>query len=170
VLTDTVGFIQKLPTTLVEAFKSTLDEIATADLILHVVDASAPQREAQAKAVLEVLEQIGAHEIPQLTVYNKLDLLEIDEAEALETRYPQALLVSAQTGAGIDALLARIEQTANATSQLLSVLIPFTQGSLVQLAHERCSVRSEEYTGEGTLLQVQVPQTLFSRFAPYLSS
>jgi GTP-binding protein HflX len=167
VITDTVGFIQKLPTTLIEAFKSTLDEIVNADLILHVVDSSAPQREAQMRAVSDVLTQIGAQDIPQLVVYNKTDLLNGEEMVGLTARYPQALQVSAQTGEGIDSLLARIEQTANATSQLLRVLLPFAQGALVRLAHERCSVRSESYTEEGTLLTVQVPQMLVSRFEPY---
>jgi GTP-binding protein HflX len=168
VLTDTVGFIQKLPTTLVEAFKSTLDEITGADLILRVTDVSAAQRDAQMQAVLEILEHIGAHDIPQLVIYNKADLLDAREQDALRARYPQALLVSARTGEGIDALLARIEKIANATSCLLTVLIPFAQGNLVQLAHERCSVLSEQYTDQGTLLQIQVPESLAGRFEPYL--
>jgi GTP-binding protein HflX len=167
-LTDTVGFIQKLPTTLVEAFKSTLDEISNADLILHVVDSSAPQRDAQAQAVREVLEQIGAHAIPQILVFNKGDLLDEVEQEALGSRFPHGLLVSALTGEGIDELLARVEQAMNATSALLNVAIPFTEGRLVQLAHERCSIISERFTEAGTVLQIQVPAALVSRFKPYM--
>jgi GTP-binding protein HflX len=166
-LTDTVGFIQKLPTTLVEAFKSTLDEISHANLILHVVDSSAQQREAQAQAVREVLEQIGAHGMPQIIVLNKCDLLDGEALEILKVRFPQGLFVSALSGEGVAELLARVEQVMNATSSLLSVLIPFTEGSLVQLAHERCTVISEQFTAEGTALQLQAPQALVSRFEVY---
>jgi GTP-binding protein HflX len=166
-LTDTVGFIQKLPTTLVEAFKSTLDEISQADLILHVADSSAQQRDAQAQAVHEVLEQIGAHGVPQLLVFNKSDLLDGQQREALVSRFPQAHLVSALTGEGIDGLLARIEQAMNASSALLNVVVPFAEGRLVQLAHERCTIVSERFTEEGTALQLQIPPALVSRFQPY---
>jgi GTP-binding protein HflX len=166
-LTDTVGFIQKLPTTLVEAFKSTLDEISHADLVLHVVDGSATQREAQMQAVRDVLEQIGAHSIPQLLVFNKCDLLVDEDLEILKSHDPQGLSVSALTGQGMDDLLDRIEQTVNATSTLLKVIIPFTEGNIVRLAHERCTIISEEFSGEGTSLQVMVPQALVSRFETY---
>ncbi|MDR2587121.1 MAG: GTPase HflX [Coriobacteriales bacterium] len=167
-LTDTVGFIQKLPTTLVEAFKSTLDELSLSDLILHVVDSDAHQREAQMQAVREVLEQIGAHGIPQLLVFNKCDLLDEEQREVLTGRFPQGLLVSAQTGEGIEELLVRMEQVMNATSTLLDVVIPFAEGALVQLAHERCTVVSERFTEEGTVLQLQVPPALTSRFEAYM--
>jgi GTP-binding protein HflX len=166
-LTDTVGFIQKLPTTLIEAFKSTLDEIVNANLILHVIDAAAVQREAQMQAVGDILEQIGAHDIPTLLVFNKIDLLDDAEQQALAERFAQVVCISAVTGAGIDTLLTRIEQAANATSTVLCVCIPFAQGALVQLAHEYCSIVSETYTEEGTLMQVRVPQVLVSRFLPY---
>jgi GTP-binding protein HflX len=168
-LTDTVGFIQKLPTTLVEAFKSTLDEIVAAELILHVVDASSEQREAQMQAVRDVLEQIGAHGIPQLLVFNKIDLLEVEDREVLAAHYPEGLLVSAQTGSGMEGLLARVEQAASLTSQLLEVLIPYSEGALVQLAHERCSITSEEYTEQGTRLHLLVPAALVSRFERYVA-
>jgi GTP-binding protein HflX len=166
-LTDTVGFIQKLPTTLVEAFKSTLDEISNADLVLHVVDSSASQRDAQMQAVRDVLEQIGAHAIPQLLVFNKCDLLSDEELETLKGRHPQGLTVSAHTRVGIAHLLDRIEQTVNATSTLLSVLIPFTEGNLVRLAHERCTIVTEGFSEEGTSLQLMIPSSLVSRFEAY---
>jgi len=166
-ITDTVGFIQKLPTTLIEAFKSTLDEISNADLILHVVDSSAAQRSAQMQAVSDVLEQIGAHMIPQITVFNKCDLLDAESLELLKSRYPQGLFISALDGSGIDSVLDRIGQTASATSTLLQVVIPYSEGKLVRLAHERCTIISENYTEEGTVLQLQVPPALVSRFAAY---
>ena len=166
-LTDTVGFIQKLPTTLIEAFKSTLDEISNADLILHVVDSSAQQLEAQMQAVRDVLEQIEAHTIPQVVVFNKCDLLDGPGLDSLKFRYPQALFISALTGSGVNMVLDRIEQAINATSTVLQVLIPFTQGKLVQLAHERCTIITEQFTEQGTALQLQIPQPLISRFTPY---
>jgi GTP-binding protein HflX len=169
-LTDTVGFIQKLPTALVEAFKSTLDEISQADFVLHVVDSVAQQRDAQIQAVREVLEQIGAHTIPQLLVFNKCDLADEEVRELLHSRFPQGLLVSALTGEGIKELFLRVEQVINATSILLNVTIPFTEGSLVRLAHERCTVVSERYVEEGTTLQLQVPPALASRFEAYTSA
>jgi GTP-binding protein HflX len=167
-LTDTVGFIQKLPTTLIEAFKSTLDEITDADLILHVVDCGAAQRDAQMQAVREILEQIGAQEVPQLLVFNKSDLLDAEAFEALALRFPQCLPVSALTGDGMDALLARMEQVMNATNTLLNVVIPYTEGNLVHLAHERCTIISERFTEEGVTLQLQVPAALVSRFSAYV--
>jgi GTP-binding protein HflX len=167
-LTDTVGFIQKLPTTLVEAFRSTLDEITDADLILHVVDCGASQRDAQMQAVREVLEQIGAQGVPQVLVFNKSDLLDAEAYETLMLRFPQFVTVSALTGAGMDVLLARMEQVMNATSTLLNVVIPYTEGSLVHLAHERCTIISESFSEEGAILQLQVPEALVSRFRTYM--
>ncbi|MDR0309125.1 MAG: GTPase HflX [Coriobacteriales bacterium] len=166
-LTDTVGFIQKLPTTLVEAFRSTLDEISEADLILHIVDASSEQRDKQIEAVWEVLEQIGAHQIPQALVYNKCDLLDAGARTALSRSRPDSIMVSAQTGSGIQGLLKRIEAVANASSILIDVLIPYDQGALVHLAHDRTAIISEQFTSDGTALQLRVPSVLLSRFAPY---
>lgn len=166
-LSDTVGFIQKLPTTLIEAFKSTLDEIVSSNLILHLVDATAQQREAQMIAVSEILAQIGAHQIPQLVVFNKIDELDAEEREVLANRYPQALLISVLTREGIPTLISRIELAANAENRVLNVCLPFSQGALVGLAHERCSVLSESFTEEGTVMYLGVPQAYVSRFLPY---
>jgi GTP-binding protein HflX len=167
-LSDTVGFIQKLPTTLIEAFKSTLDEIVSSDLVLHLVDATAPQRDAQMAAVYEILGQIGAHAIPHLLVFNKVDALDPDEREVLAGKFPQSLQVSALTGEGIEPLINRIAQAANANSLVISVVIPFDQGALVRLAHERCSVLSECFTEQGTVMHLSVPQAYISRFLPFI--
>ena len=113
-LTDTVGFIQKLPTTLVEAFKSTLDEIRGADLVLHVIDASSPEREMQMKAVEETLQQIDAQTIPRITVFNKIDLVDDAQAAALARLHPGAVFVSAATGQGCDELIEAIARAATA--------------------------------------------------------
>jgi GTP-binding protein HflX len=167
-LTDTVGFIQKLPTTLVEAFRSTLDEITQADLILHVVDASSPQKAEQMQAVQEVLEQIGAHTIAQMVVFNKCDLLGPPEASSLSRANPGAQLVSAIDGSGIASLLAHIQTVASAKSLLLEVLIPFDKGSLVNLAHQRATVVSERYKPDGTWMQLRLPSALSAQFEPYV--
>ena len=176
-LTDTVGFIQKLPHTLVEAFHSTLDEVREAHLILLVVDAASSQRDAQLKAVREVLGQIGASHIPTLTVYNKIDLLQdasdetSREAELAHLRELNAdsVFVSARTGEGLDTLLQCVEQHVLAANPLFEVLIPYSEGKLVDRAHEACLVMEEAYTEKGTRMLVRVPEKLAPYFRPYVS-
>lgn len=166
-LTDTVGFIQKLPTTLVEAFKSTLDEIRGADLVLHVVDASSSEYERQMRAVEETLEQIGAHEIARILVFNKADLLDDDARSVLATRFPGSVVVSAETGEGIDELVFAIARAATASEVAMEVLVPFSRGDLVSLAHGRCTVVAESYDERGTALTLRVPQDLVASFENY---
>ncbi len=163
-LTDTVGFINKLPHGLVEAFKSTLDETREADLLLHVIDASHPQRIEQSDAVRVVLQEIGAADKRQLAVYNKVDLLRDEDRAALSSRNPNALLVSAATREGLDALRERIADEAARGSATLTVLVPYDRGDLVGLAHKHAQVVSEEHTADGTRLVVRVPSDLVSRF------
>ena len=169
-VTDTVGFIQKLPTTLVEAFKSTLDEITGADLILHVIDASSPEFEGQIEAVCEVLDQIGAQSIPTIATFNKCDLLDAETLAGLKRRYPSARFVSARTGEGIEGLVGAIAQAASAADTKLDVLIPYQRGDLVSLAHERCHIISESHEETGTRLQLLVAPAFVSTFSPYLVS
>lgn len=166
-ITDTVGFIQKLPTTLVEAFRSTLDEITQADLILHVIDASSVEYDAQIKAVEEVLGQIHAHGIPVIKVFNKVDLLSEDDIASLQSRHPHDVLVSAQTGFGIDNLVKRIEIAASSTDAAMDVLIPYTEGKLVSLVHQRCRIISEEHKEEGTRISMLAPSSYAAAFEPY---
>lgn len=168
ILTDTVGFIQKLPTTLVEAFKSTLDEISGADLILHVVDASSPEYEDQIEAVELVLAQIHAEELPRILVFNKIDLLNEEALRALKNRHPHAICVSAVTGQDMDTLITRIAQVAAAQDQRMEVLIPYNRGDIVSLAHERCRVLEESYEEEGTKLTLLAPNAYAANFEPYL--
>ncbi len=166
-LTDTVGFIQKLPTTLVEAFKSTLDEINGADLILHVVDASSDEFESQIEAVEEVLGQIEAQSIPSVLIFNKCDLLAEDQLVGLRNRFPHAQFVSADTGFGIDDLVAAISKAASATEVLMSVLVPYSRGDLVSLAHGRCTVVTEAHEEQGTRMQLRVAPAFTSQFKPF---
>lgn len=156
-ITDTVGFIQKLPTTLVEAFKSTLDEVVGADLILHVVDASPREFEAQIAAVEDVLEQIHAQNISRVTVFNKIDLLDAEALAALRHRYEDAVFVSAETRKGLDDLIARIAWVAASKDVIMHLAVPYSRGDIVSLAHERCRILSEDFREDGTHLTLQAP-------------
>lgn len=166
-LTDTVGFINKLPHGLVEAFKSTLDEVREADLLLHLIDGSHPQAEAQAAAVDVVLHELDAHRKPRLLVVNKLDVMDAEERMALARKHPDAVFISAAAGTGLDELLRRIAKEAARGSQTLTVLIPYTRGDMVRLAHERTQVASERHTEAGTQMVLSVPAELVARFAEF---
>lgn len=166
-LTDTVGFIHKLPHGLVEAFKSTLDEVNEADLLLQVTDAGAPQRDAQMQSVREVLHEIGAHTRPSVVVLNKADTLTSDERQSLAKRIPGAVFCSALDGEGIDDVIDRIAEEAARDSVTLTLLVPYTRGEAVQLAHERAQILSERHTEDGTQLVLRVPQVLAQRFKEF---
>lgn len=166
-ITDTVGFIQKLPTTLVESFKSTLDEISGSDLILHVVDSSSDEYLDQIDAVEEVLGQIEAHSIPRIVVFNKVDLLDEVELEALKSRNPHAQFVSAATGDGIEDLVDHLSRAAAAADTAMEVLIPYEKGSVVSLVHERCRIIGEEHTESGTRLSLFAPAAYVAQLAPF---
>lgn len=169
-LTDTVGFIQKLPHNLVEAFHSTLDEIREADLVLLVVDAASPQRAAQLKAVQDVLGQIGASSIPRIVVFNKIDLIEHDciaELDHLRVLHPDAAFISAKTGSGIEDLLVRLESEVASRYTLMSVRIPYDQGRYVTIAHEQARVAHESYEADGIYLQVCLPANLAKQFRQF---
>ena len=167
-LTDTVGFIQKLPTKLVESFKSTLDEIREADLVLHIVDAADADYEKQVKTVDEILNQIDAGDIRRVMVFNKIDLLDEARLEGLRYRYPEALFISAHEGTGVDDLLAFVQQAAADTGYVFQVLVPYSRGDITSLAHSKCHIIEEEHTAEGTRMRVQVSapyKGLFAKFA-----
>lgn len=166
-LTDTVGFIQKLPTTLVNAFQSTLDEISGSNLILHVIDSSSMEFADQISAVEEVLGQISAQGIARLNVFNKCDLLPLEDLESLQRRFPQAIFISTLTGYGLNELKKRIADAASASETLIDVLIPYNRGDLVSLAHEKCRVVVETFQEDGTFLTLFVRDSLKNRFAAY---
>ncbi|HXF62914.1 MAG TPA: GTPase HflX [Caldilineaceae bacterium] len=172
-LTDTVGFIQKLPTELVAAFRATLEEVNEADVLLHVVDASHPNVEEQVAAVEEVLEELGAGAKPQVTALNKIDRLALDDPavqqwlDAARRDYPNAVAISARTGAGLDALLATLDDVIRHRMIPVDVLIPYHHGELVSLLHSHGFVEQEEHTGNGTRLRGRVPVELAARFADF---
>jgi len=169
-ITDTVGFINKLPHGLVEAFKSTLDETREADLLLHVVDASGEQAREQMDAVAVVLGEIGVAAKPQLVVYNKADLLSAADRDALAAKHPSAVLVSAVRGEGLDELRERIASEAARGSRTLTLMVPYDHGEIVGMAHEQAQVIAEEHTGEGTRVTARVPVELVSRFAAWIEN
>lgn len=168
-LTDTVGFIQKLPHGLVEAFKSTLSEVREADLILKVIDIADEDHQRHIDAVESVLEEIGAGERPSCTVYNKVDLLDPEELSALRARHPEAVFFSAKTGEGLDDLIARLEREAAATDRLVSAEVPYQEGQLLKVIHEQGKVISEEYLANGIRLVAKVPERIAGKMRRYLT-
>lgn len=166
-ITDTVGFIQKLPHGLVEAFKSTLSEVRGADLILKVVDVADEDRERHLEAVDRVLEEIGAGERPSLTVYNKADLLDAHELETLRLRMPQAVFFSARTALGLEQLLDRLATEAAATDRLISAEVPYREGSLMKVVREQGQVLSEEYLEDRMRIVAKVPERIAARLQRY---
>jgi GTP-binding protein HflX len=165
-LTDTVGFIEKLPHQLVEAFKATLEETTLADLVLHVVDASASEerRRLDMQAVDEVLEEIGAGEKPRLLVLNKADLLDEREREDVAIEQRGASLVSAVTGEGLDELRGRIEQAFEETLAEVELLVPYSEGSRLHELHEVAGDLERTEREDGVLVQAKVPRAELHRF------
>lgn len=162
-LTDTVGFIQKLPHGLVEAFKSTLSEVLGADLILKVIDVSDEDRHRHEEAVDRVLDEIGAGERPSLTVYNKIDLLDPEEVGLLRARMPRAVFFSARTGDGLDLLLDRLSAEGAANDRLISADVPYREGGLLKLVHEQGQLISEEYLADRVRIVAKVPARIAGR-------
>jgi GTP-binding protein HflX len=166
--TDTVGFIQKLPTTLVAAFRATLEEIAEADLLLHVVDISHPNAMNQAEAVHETLEEIEAEHVPVITILNKIDLLSDPAAARIAVEhFPQAVAISAHTGEGIDDLLDMLRSTLFETFTPILVRLPYQQGQLISLFHEFGQVERLEHGRKGVLLQGRIPGRFVAQFKPW---
>jgi GTP-binding protein HflX len=167
-LVDTVGFVRNLPHQLVEAFRSTLEEVEQADLVLHVVDASHPDPAAQLATVRQVISEVGARDVPEQVVFNKADLA--DEATRLVLRgmEPTALFVSARTGEGIDRLLATIGALLPMPRHEVTVLIPFDEGNLVSMLHEKGRVLATVYEEAGARIQALVGDEERAALEPYL--
>lgn len=166
-VTDTVGFIQKLPTTLVEAFKSTLAEVRAADLVLLVVDASDPHCEQEIAAVRSILSEIGADQIRQVMVLNKCDLLDEDQMAERLSAHPDAVQVSAMEGTGVAGLLYAISSVASEGDVSMTVLVPYEKGLLLKMVHERCQVMRERYVQGGLLATVKASARMSATLAPY---
>ena len=167
-LTDTVGFIKKLPHGLVEAFKATLEEVVQADLLLHVVDISHPQAEEQIAAVNVVLAEIGAAEKPVLMVFNKMDRLTGGLAPHLREKYPHAVSISAKTGEGMAPLLAELGTQLRPVRDFLDLRVPQEKAAVIARLHAVGQVVSSRYTGKNARFKVQIPPHLHAEFAAFV--
>jgi len=156
-LSDTVGFVRDLPHDLVEAFRSTLEEAVDTDLLLHIVDAAADDPEQQIGSVRETLQEIGAHELPELLVLNKIDVADPIAVSRLQALHPEAVAVSAAQGTGLDELRERLELLLVKTSIDFDILVPFDRGEVVSLIHRVGEVLSESHEPEGTRIKGRVP-------------
>ncbi len=168
-LTDTVGFVRHLPHQLVDAFRSTLEEVAEADLILHVVDGSDAEPRAQIAAVREVLGQIGAGDVPELVVINKADEADPIEVEGLRLAERESMVVSARTGAGIDDLLRELERLLPRHDREVSVMVPYDRGDLVSRAHQEGEVLAVRHGQDGTELTARVPPGLAAELGRFVA-
>ena len=168
-LTDTVGFIRKLPHQLVEAFRSTLDVAVDADLLVHVVDASAPDVEGNIRAVRQVLSEIGADRVPELLAFNKADLAP-EAAERLRREHEGSVALSAVTGAGVERLLATIGDRLRALTTVLDLVIPFDRGDLLAAAHRAGEVLHEEPGEGGMHVRGRFDDATAGRFRDYVVS
>ena len=166
--TDTVGFIQKLPTSLVEAFQATLEEVKEADLLLHILDISHPSVHAQAEAVLQALEEIKAEHVPMLTVVNKIDRLrDPDAAQGALSEFEDAVAISALKRTGLDELLDAVGRKLYETLTPIEVLLPYEQGALIALFHEKGQVERIEHTRKGVRLTGRLPGRLLARYSNF---
>jgi len=166
-LTDTVGFVRHLPHQLVESFRSTLEEVADADLIVHVVDGSDASPEGQVSAVRDVLAEIDAGSVPEVMVVNKVDAADPVTLARLRHLLPGAVFVSARTGEGIDDLRERIAAALPDPAVAVRALVPFSCGALVARVHAEGTVLDERHTADGTLLSARVPAHLAGALAEF---
>ncbi len=167
-LTDTVGFIKKLPHGLVEAFKATLEEVVQADLLVHVVDISHPLAAEQIDAVNDVLMEIGAAEKPVLMVFNKIDRLEGGIPPVMHDKYPHAVGISAKTGEGIEPLLAEIGTQLRPIREFLDLRVPLGEAAVIARLHAVGQVVQSRYTGKNARFKVRIPPHLHDEFAAFV--
>jgi GTP-binding protein HflX len=168
-LTDTVGFIRKLPHQLVDAFGATLEETRLADLILHIVDGSVPEEEmlAMMRAVEDVLHEIGADDAPRVLVLGKADLIGDEHRAELRNRHPGSVLVSALTGEGLDDLTARIEDEFARTLRTVELMIPYDEGGRLAELHHLAGDLEREETPQGVRVLARLPVTVAERYEPF---
>ena len=165
-VTDTVGFVRRLPHGLVEAFKSTLETVAEADLLIHVVDASAPDPQAQIDAVRSVLAEIDADRVPELLVFNKADLAG-EEAARLAKLRPGSVAVSATTGEGIDDLLRVLSDRLRALATVVELLVPYERGDVLAAVHREGEVVSQTHTDDGVRVRARLDDAAAGRLSEF---
>ena len=162
VVSDTVGFIRRLPTHLIEAFKATLEELAYADLILHVIDISNPDWMSQAKVTEKLMDELAGENVPRLEVFNKADACPVEELEG------KGLLVSAKTGEGIGELLKAIEREVGKTTSRVHLTLPFSRGDLVDLLRREARIETMAYTPEGVEIEAVVKDSILGKVKDYV--
>jgi GTP-binding protein HflX len=168
--TDTVGFVRRLPHELVEAFRSTLEEAADADLVVHVVDASAADPEAQIDAVHEVLDEIGAGDVPELLAVNKIDDAPYGVIDDLMAAHDGAVAISARTGEGIDKLTDAIAARLRALSPIYELLVPYDRGDVLAALHRDGEVLVEVHDDAGTRVRARLPEAVASRVDEFVTT
>jgi GTP-binding protein HflX len=159
-LSDTVGFVRHLPHQLVEAFRSTLEEVAEADCIVHVVDGSDEDPLGQIAAVREVLQQVGAQQIPEVIAINKADIATPETIDAIKRREPTAVVVSARTGAGVEELMAAVEAALPTPWTEVACVLPYARGDLLARAYAQGEVIGVDHGADGTWVKARVPAGL----------
>ncbi|MEY2848921.1 MAG: hypothetical protein RI885_1586 [Actinomycetota bacterium] len=167
-LTDTVGFVRNLPHQLVEAFRSTLEEVGDADIIVHVVDGSHPDPASQLATVRDVIGEVGARDLPEIVVFNKSDLVDADQRLVLRGLEPTAVFASARSGEGVDEILARVAALLPTPTIELDLLIPFDRGDVVTRLHDHARVLDTRYDEHGTRLHVLVSEQLEAGLAEFV--
>ena len=167
-LTDTVGFVRNLPHQLVEAFRSTLEEVGEADVLLHVVDAAHPDPASQLQTVRDVIGDVGARDITEIVVFNKADLVDDDTRMLLRGLEPNALFASSRSGEGIDQLRAALEDALPLPAVELHAVVPYDRGELVSAVHESGLIISEAHEAAGTALHAHVSERLAAELAPFV--
>ena len=165
---DTVGFVRNLPHQLVEAFRSTFEEVGDADVIVHVVDGSHPDPGAQLRTVRDVIAEVGAQAIPEIVVFNKSDLIDDTQRLVLHGLAPDAVFVSARTGAGLEELRDRIDAALPLPDQEVTAVVPYDRGDLIAELHERNRVLSTDYVEAGTRVRAYVTGETLSKLTPFL--
>ncbi|MGC1207673.1 MAG: GTPase HflX [Ornithinimicrobium sp.] len=168
-LVDTVGFVRALPHQLVEAFRSTLEEAADADVLLHVVDGAHDDPDGQIRAVHEVLADVGAHEVPEVIVFNKADVADPEVMDRLLRTYPDSVAVSARTGLGMPQVMEAVESVLPRPQILVDVLLPYDRGDLVSRVHAEGEIVREDHTAEGTRMEAKVLPDLHGALAGFAS-
>jgi len=167
-IADTVGFVRNLPHQLVEAFRSTLEEVGDADVIVHVVDASHPDPAAQLATVRDVIGEVGAREVPEIVAFNKADLVDPTTRLLLRGLVPDAVFVSARTGEGVGELLERIGEALPRPALTVRLLVPYDRGEVISRLHVRGGVVDTEYREDGTLVTARVDEREAARLAEFL--
>lgn len=169
-LSDTVGFVRRLPHQLVEAFRSTLDDVKDSDLLLHLVDSSDPDPEGQIAAVHEVIKEVGADDVPELIVFNKIDQADPAEIGRLRRLYPDSPMISALTGEGVEGLLTLLGEALHAETVLLRMSIPYDRGDVLAAAHRLGEVLVEKHEDTATVLEARIPVVDQSRFSEFIQA